>query len=89
MNLNTDTKFLSRIEDALTQLRPYLEADNGNVSLVEVTDDMVVKLRFHGACRGCSMSTMTLRAGIEQTILRMVPEVKSVEAVDVEEDELS
>jgi len=85
---NTDTKLHSRIEEALTQLRPYLEADNGNVSLVEVTDDMVVKLRFHGACRGCSMSTMTLRAGIEQTILRMVPEIKAVEAIDKEEDEL-
>jgi Fe-S cluster biogenesis protein NfuA len=86
---NTDTKLLSRIEDALTQLRPYLQADNGNVSLIGVTEDMIVKLRFEGACRGCSMSTMTLRAGIEQTILRMVPEVKSVEAVDLEEDELN
>lgn len=85
---NTNPQLLSRIEDALNQLRPYLEADNGNVSLVEVTDDMIVKLRFHGACRGCSMSTMTLRAGIEQTILRMVPEIKSVEAIDQEEDEL-
>lgn len=88
MSPNTNPQLLSRIEDALNQLRPYLEADNGNVSLVEVTDDMIVKLRFHGACRGCSMSTMTLRAGIEQTILRMVPEVKSVEAIDQEEDEL-
>lgn len=87
MSLNKDQKFLSRIEDALNQLRPYLQADNGNVSLLEVTDDMIVKLRFHGACRGCSMSTMTLRAGIEQTILRMIPEVKAVEAVDQEEDE--
>lgn len=88
MSLNKDARFLSRIEDALNQLRPYLQADNGNVSLLEVTDDMIVKLRFHGACRGCSMSMMTLRAGIEQTILRMVPEVKAVEAVDEEEDEL-
>ncbi len=88
MSPNTEPKLLARIEEALTQLRPYLEADNGNVSLVEVTDDMIVKLRFHGACRGCSMSTMTLRAGIEQTILRMVPEIKSVEAIDQEEDEL-
>jgi Fe-S cluster biogenesis protein NfuA len=88
MSLNTDIKLHARIEDALNQLRPYLEADNGNVSLQEVTGDMIVKLRFHGACRGCSMSTMTLRAGIEQTILRMVPEVKAVEAVDQEEDEL-
>lgn len=88
MSPNANPLLLSRIEDALNQLRPYLEADNGNVSLVEVTEDMVVKLRFHGACRGCSMSTMTLRAGIEQTILRMVPEIKSVEAIDQEEDEL-
>lgn len=88
MSPNTNPQLLSRIEDALNQLRPYLEADNGNVSLVEVTEDMIVKLRFHGACRGCSMSTMTLRAGIEQTILRMVPEIKSVEAIDQEEDEL-
>jgi len=88
MSPKSDPKLLSRIEEALTQLRPYLEADNGNVSLVEVTDDMIVKLRFHGACRGCSMSQMTLRAGIEQTILRMVPEIKSVEAIDQEEDEL-
>jgi Fe-S cluster biogenesis protein NfuA len=88
MSLNKEPQFLSRIEDALNQLRPYLQADNGNVSLLEVTDDMIVKLRFHGACRGCSMSMMTLRAGIEQTILRMVPEVKAVEAVDQEEDEL-
>jgi Fe-S cluster biogenesis protein NfuA len=88
VTINKDPQLLSRIEDSLNQLRPYLQADNGNVSLLEVTDDMIVKLRFHGACRGCSMSTMTLRAGIEQTILRMVPEVKAVEAVDDEEDEL-
>ena len=88
MSLNKDQKFLLKIKDALNQLRPYLQADNGNVRLLEVTDDMIVKLQFQGACRGCSMSMMTLRAGIEQTILRMVPEVKAVEAVDQEEDEL-
>jgi Fe-S cluster biogenesis protein NfuA len=78
------TDLISRIEEALNQVRPYLEADSGNVSLIEVTDDMVVKLRFHGACSNCSMSAMTLRAGIEQTILNHVPEVKSVEAVETE-----
>ena len=71
----------TRIEEALDQLRPYLQSDQGDVSLVDVTDAMVVKLKFHGACSNCSMSAMTLRAGIEQTILRMVPEIKSVEAV--------
>ncbi len=85
--IHTDHKFSTRIEEALSQLRPYLEADGGNVSLAEVTDDMVVKLRFHGACRGCSMRTMTLRAGIEQTILKIIPEVKGVEAIEEEESE--
>ena len=75
---------IPRIEEALNQVRPYLEADSGNVSLLEVTDDLVVKLQFHGACSNCSMSAMTLRAGIEQTILHHVPEVKRVEAVDSE-----
>jgi len=75
---------ISRVEEALNQVRPYLEADSGNVSLLEVTDDMVVRLKFHGACSNCSMSSMTLRAGIEQTILNHVPEVKSVEAVVID-----
>ena len=75
---------VTRVEEALLQIRPYLEADNGNVSLLEVTDDMVVRLKFHGACRDCSMSAMTLRAGIEQTIFNHVPEVKAVEAVEIE-----
>jgi len=73
---------INRIEEALMQIRPYLEADNGNVSLLEVTDEMVVRLKFHGACSSCTMSAMTLRAGIEQTILNHVPEVKSVVAVE-------
>jgi Fe-S cluster biogenesis protein NfuA len=79
-------ELFSRIEEALNQLRPYLQADNGNVSLINVTDGMVARLRFHGACKNCSMSAMTLRAGIEQAILRMVPEIKSVEAVSDEEE---
>jgi Fe-S cluster biogenesis protein NfuA len=80
--MSNEDQLLHRIEEALGQLRPYLEADQGDVSLVEVTDDMVVRLKFLGACSSCSMSAMTLKAGIEQTILRMVPEIKRVEAVD-------
>lgn len=83
---NTGLQLKSRVEEALNQLRPYLEADSGNVSLIDITDEMVVRLRFHGACSSCSMSTMTLKAGIEQTILRMVPEIKSVIAIS-EDDE--
>lgn len=80
-----DQKIISRVEDALAQLRPYLQADNGNVSLLEITPDMIVKLQLLGACSSCNMSMMTLKAGIEQSILKAVPEIKSVEAVAFEE----
>jgi len=74
---------LSRVEAALAQIRPYLEADGGNVSLVGVTADKVVKLELHGACKSCSMSMMTMKAGIEETIRRSVPEILSVEAINL------
>ncbi len=72
-----------KVEEALDQVRPYLQADGGDVSLIEITDDFVVKLELLGACKSCSMSMMTLRAGIEETIKRSVPEIKSVEAVNL------
>ena len=80
MNANK-SELILRIEDTLAQLRPYLEADNGNVSFVELTDDLVVKVRLEGACSSCSMSAMTLRAGIEQSLIKAVPGIKSVEAI--------
>jgi len=72
-----------RIEDALEQIRPYLMADGGNVSLVEITPENVVRLELQGACKSCSMSMMTLKAGIEETIRRSVPEITAVEAVNL------
>lgn len=74
-------ELIQRIEETLSQLRPYLEADNGNVSFIELTEDLVVKVRLEGACSSCSMSMMTLKAGIEQSILKAVPAVKAVEAI--------
>jgi Fe-S cluster biogenesis protein NfuA len=65
----------------LEQLRPYLQADGGDLALAEITDDMVVKVKLVGACGSCPMRTMTLKAGVENTLKRQVPEVKSVEAV--------
>ena len=87
--MSEDKNLLERVENALSQLRPYLEADSGDVTLIDITDDMVVCLKFLGACRSCSMSAMTLKAGIEQTILRMVPEIKSVEAIEEGEESYS
>jgi Fe-S cluster biogenesis protein NfuA len=80
---NIDNEFLARIESALDQIRPYLEADGGNVRVLEVTDDMVLRLELVGACGTCPMSTMTLKAGVEHSVLKAVPEIKSVEAINL------
>lgn len=71
-----------RIEDALNSIRPYLEADGGNVELIEITEDYIVRVELHGSCKTCSMSAMTMKAGIEETIKRAVPEVTKVEAIN-------
>lgn len=81
--INVDQDFMLRIEGALDQIRPYLEADGGNVKVLEVTDDMVLKLELLGACGSCPMSTMTLKAGVEQSVLKAVPEIRAVEAINV------
>ena len=77
-----DPELRQQIEDALESIRPYLNADGGSVRLVSVTPDMVVELELLGACGTCPMSTMTLRAGIEQTIKRAIPQISRVEAVN-------
>jgi Fe-S cluster biogenesis protein NfuA len=70
-----------KIEAALDKIRPMLKADGGDVELVDVSDDGVIKVRLQGACSGCPMSQMTLKNGIERVIRQEVPDVKSVEAV--------
>jgi len=83
MNKTISEELLSRVETALDGIRPYLEADGGNVKILEITTDKVVKLELLGACGTCPMSSMTLKAGVEESIRRAVPEVKGVEAVGV------
>ncbi len=70
-----------KIEQALAKIRPALQADGGDVELIEVGDDGVVKVRLKGACGGCPMSQLTLKMGIERILRKEVPEVKAVEAV--------
>lgn len=66
---------------ALEKVRPFLQADNGDVELVEVSDDGIVKVRLLGACELCPLSILTLRAGIERSVMNDVPGVKRIEAV--------
>lgn len=70
-----------KVEQSLANIRPALQLDGGDVELVEVDPDGAVKVRLQGACHGCPMAAMTLQMGIERTLKRDVPEVKSVEAV--------
>lgn len=69
-----------KVRDALDGIRTYLQADGGDVELVEVTEDGVVRVRLVGACHGCPMAAMTLRTTIEQMLKDQVPEVVAVEA---------
>ena len=83
MKKRMNNDLIEKIEKALDSIRPYLEADGGNVKIVEVTSEMVLKLELTGTCSSCPMSTMTLKAGVEEAIKRDVPEIKKVEAVNV------
>jgi len=81
--MNTLTDLTQRIEESLDSIRPYLEADGGNVRIQEITDGHIVKLEFLGACGTCPMSTMTFKAGVEEAIKRAVPEIKGIEVVNL------
>nr|WP_262711310.1 NifU family protein [Luteibaculum oceani] len=71
-----------KINEALNSIRPFLEADGGDVTLEEVTDDGIAKVKLHGACSSCSMSSMTMKAGIEEAIKKAVPQINAVIAVN-------
>lgn len=71
----------TEVQEALDKIRPALQRDGGDVELVDVTDDGVVKVRLKGACGGCPMSQMTLKMGIEKVVRQSVPAIKSVESV--------
>ncbi|MDH4058905.1 MAG: NifU family protein [Cyclobacteriaceae bacterium] len=77
------TNISQRIEDSLDSIRPYLEADGGNVKVLNISDDNIVKLEFLGACGSCPMSTMTFKAGVEEAIKKAVPEIKGIEVVNL------
>jgi Fe-S cluster biogenesis protein NfuA len=76
---------IKKVESAIDSIRPYLEADGGNVSVEDITDAMVAMVRFHGACSSCSMSAMTLKAGVAEAVRLAVPEIQDVIALSTSE----
>ena len=82
MAVITDPEIINKIEDALAQVRPFLENDGGDIRFIEITDDYVVKVKLLGACSDCQVSVMTLKAGVEQSIKKAVPQVTKVVDID-------
>jgi Fe-S cluster biogenesis protein NfuA len=80
MNMANQELF-DKVNGIIDTLRPYLQDDGGDIELVEVTDDMIVKVRLQGACGACPYSLMTLKNGVEQAIQREIPEIKEVVGV--------
>ena len=75
-------ELLEKVNHALEDIRPHLAVDGGNIELIEITDDLTVKIKWLGNCEFCSMSTMTMKAGVEQAIRSRVPESRTVEAIN-------
>lgn len=73
---------LERVDTALEEIRPHLKVDGGNIEIVEITDDMILKVKWIGNCEHCSMSAMTMKAGVQQTIQSKVPEIQEIIAVN-------
>lgn len=84
MSLNKE-ELMVKVNEALEQLRPYLNEDGGDMELVGITDEGVAQVKLLGACSDCSMSVMTLKAGLEAQVKKVAPEIIAVEAVNLEE----
>lgn len=76
-------KLIAEIEKTLDEIRPHLQVDGGDIAVVDITDDMVVQVKLLGNCINCSMSSMTMKAGVEQAIKAQFPKVQHVEAVNL------
>ncbi len=81
MDADEKKRLLSKVNTTLGKVRPYLQADGGDIELVEITDDYVVKVKLTGACYGCPFSLQTLKSGVEQALIKEVPEIVEVIAV--------
>lgn len=82
-NIEINQPLMARVEEALNGVRPYMEADGGNIKLIEISEDGVVKVELTGACGSCRMSAMTMKAGVEEAIKKAVPEITAVVAVNL------
>ena len=83
MGIENKTELETKVKNVIEQVRPYLQQDGGDISFIEITDDFIVNVELHGACGSCPFSTMTLKNGVENAIKKAIPEIKSVEAINL------
>lgn len=76
------TELSSKVQNVIEQIRPYLQQDGGDIQFVELTDDNIVNVKLMGACGSCPYSMMTLKGGVESAMIKAIPEIKAVEAVN-------
>lgn len=84
MSNQQNEELVSKVMAVIDQIRPYLEADGGSIKFVNITEDKVVNVELLGACRSCPMSIMTLKNGVEAAMIKAIPEIKSVEAINMQ-----
>lgn len=84
MDITNKEELLAKINQAVDNIRPYLEADGGDVKVLDVDEDYVVHVELLGACGSCPMSPMTMKAGIEEAVKRVAPEVTAIKAVNIQ-----
>jgi len=82
MSTEEKQELVLRVDQALEDIRPHLAVDGGNIEVVDITDDMEVQIKWLGNCESCSMSAMTMRAGVEETLRNKIPEILGVVAVN-------
>lgn len=80
--MHTKEQLIELVNVSIEQLRPFLHDDGGDMELIDITDEGIVRIKLLGACSSCSMSVMTLKAGLEEALLKVAPEIKGVVSID-------
>ncbi|MEI6822788.1 MAG: NifU family protein [Bacteroidota bacterium] len=81
MTVENKLEMTAKVQNAIEQIRPYLQADGGDIAFVELTDDLTVKVELQGSCGSCPYSLMTLKNGVETAVRNAIPEIKAVESI--------
>ncbi len=82
MPIKNKAQLIKDVDAALNEIRPHLAVDGGDIEVVDITDDMIVQIKWLGNCEGCNMTAMTMKAGIQETLKRKLPQIKDVIAIN-------